>query len=107
MRDLAEQYPALNEEEIIKGVQLASSDHYVCSVFKVEAEDDYGYLFNSEDGNIDSLEEIVQYTLQKYDSNEIVHTSWSFHYSKPRTGEQGGGAMVVTKDTSKHVKPFS
>ena len=86
MRDLVEQYPELNEEDIIKGVQLASSDHYMCSVFKVEAEDDCVYLLNSEDANIDSLEEIIQHTLQRHNSNEIVHIAWSSYCSKPITG---------------------
>ena len=107
MDDLKEKYQKLAEEDIIKAVHLASHDHYICNVFKVDVDKEAVYLYNNEDANIDFLEEIVQYTLQKHDSNEIVPISWSAHCSKPRTGEQGGGAMVVTKDTSKHVNTFS
>ena len=104
---LRENCQKLTEEDIIKAVQLASDDDYCSRRFNVEVEDDGSvYLFNSEDANVDLLEEIVQYTLQKHDSNEIVPIAWAAYCSRPITGEQGGGATVVTKDSSEYITTF-
>jgi len=54
-------------------------------------------LWSEEYGNLDNVAVVVQVFLRKFRPDAVWAMQWAHTCSKPRAGESGGGAMVVTK----------
>jgi len=56
------------------------------------------YLWAEECGDVEHAALFVQQYLRKWDPTGVVGFEYSVSCSKPRVGEFGGGAVVVTKN---------
>jgi hypothetical protein len=55
-------------------------------------------ITSEEDGNISVVATILQETLKKFNLKGACYIEFAHTCDKPRTGEFGGGAVVITKD---------
>ena len=56
------------------------------------------WIYTEESGGIDHVACVVQAFIKKFRPRFVFTLTWCEYCDKPRIGEFGGGAMVVTKD---------
>lgn len=98
-----EQQAFFSKENVERFAAQAEDTFPSCSV-DVEVEKDGVYLF-SMDGDADFAADLVQAFLVKFKLDYHVIFGVAFTCSKPRPGEFGGVAYLVTKDTVEVCNP--
>lgn len=63
----------------------------------------YLYVFSEESGNVEYAVNFVQAILRRFDPKGKVGFDWAETCDRPRTGQFGGGAVVVTATRTKYI----
>jgi hypothetical protein len=74
------------------------NDEWLGDYFDHQLYDDYIWFYSEEACSVDGVMDFVQEFLTKFRPNDVFSMEWADYCSKPRVGEFGGGACVVTKD---------
>lgn len=84
------------------GIEIAEGDTDYFPGFSKEFEsDNSGVLIYSEEyGNVNSAASILVAFLKKFRPNDYLKIEWAEACSRPRTGEFGGGAVLITANTT-------
>ncbi len=62
--------------------------------------------YGDDGGSLDAVANFLQKFLKKFRADEIVTITWADTCSKPRIGEFGGGAVVITAKTQKWMTTY-
>lgn len=77
-------------------VSIVLDSCYCWPDFEYRIDSDEAWFYSEESFSIDNLAAVVQAFLMKFEPDEHWTMTWAATCSKPRAGEFGGGAMLVT-----------
>jgi hypothetical protein len=72
-------------------------------IHRHEGQEHYLWMYSEEVGNIDHVASFAAAFLKKFDPGYSFFFAWAEICSKPRIGEFGGGAMIVSADGEKYL----
>ena len=78
-----------------------------CMHFEVELREDSIWFHTCEYGDPEHVANFVQPFLAKFRPKEVFSMEWAVYCSKLRLDEQGGGAIVVSKDNVEYMSTWS
>ena len=78
------------------GIEEEAAEYYPEFEWAYQAYHNHIWIYSEEGGNLENVANTVKTFLAKFRPNEIWSMEFAFTCSKPRIGEFGGGAMIVT-----------
>ena len=74
--------------------------------FQAEADGDTNIWFHGEESvNVDQLAKFLGFLVRHFDMKPVSFM-WADYCSKPRLGEQGGGAVFITQEETKWMSTY-
>lgn len=101
--DIADQHDKI----FVESLKDQDSCLGLCLGFDFSIQDDGLWVSSMDYGSPEVLSEIVQYYLRKFGHKEKWVLRWSSSCSKPRVGEFGGGAVIVSADKIEYMDTWA
>lgn len=86
------------DDSIIKRYGMDIDDEGLCFNYEIDRSSMELWMYSEEAGNPDHVALFVQDYFRKFDKSGCFTMTWAHWCSRPRVGEFGGGAVVVTAE---------
>jgi hypothetical protein len=87
-------------------VDLELEDYCYCG-FNCEAANEHDlWVYGDESVNVDQIASFFEWVMYKFQLPEPIAFMWADYCSKPRLGEQGGGACFITQDGTRWMSTY-